>query len=102
MKNETLIAVACGARTILLTQEEIAAGVARATALGLAEPAQTMTSTAGSEERWLTSRELAQLTGVGDTSLEAMARAGRIPCIRAGKALRFKASAVEAALATPK
>jgi excisionase family DNA binding protein len=99
--NETLIAVACGVRTLLLTKAEVAAGVARAAGMGLGEPAQSAASTVAPEPL-LNSRELARLTGVGDTLLEAMARDNRIPSIRIGKALRFKFSAVEAALAAQK
>lgn len=51
-----------------------------------------------SVERWLNSRELSTLTGIGDTTLEQLARQGTIPCIRAGKALRFVLSEVTAAL----
>jgi len=66
--------------------------------MGLVEATQNVTSTVGSE-RWLNSRELSELTGIGDTSLEAMARDNRIPSIRVGsRALRFKFSEVEAAL----
>jgi len=49
-------------------------------------------------ERWLNSRELSSLTGIGDTTLEQMAARGQIPCIRIGRALRFIASEVEAEL----
>ena len=50
------------------------------------------------QERLLNSRELSELLGVGDTLLEQMAKDGRIPYLRIGKALRFKFSDVEAAL----
>jgi excisionase family DNA binding protein len=99
--KETFIAVAMGAKTLLLTAEEVKAAVARAAERGLGETTPNVTSTAPSE-RWLNSRELAALTGIGDTTLEQWAREERIPSIRAGKALRFKASAVEAALAARK
>lgn len=96
--KETFIAVAVGAKTLLLTAEEVRTGVARAASMGLVEATQNVTSAVPSE-RWLNSRELSELTGIGDTSLEAMARDNRIPSIRVGsRALRFKFSEVEAAL----
>jgi hypothetical protein len=49
---------------------------------------------AAAPEKWLNSRQLAELTGIGDVTLEQMAARGDIPCIRAGKALRFLASEV--------
>jgi excisionase family DNA binding protein len=101
MKETTFIAIAFGSRTALLTEAELRAGLVRAADMGLVKPTQNVTSTVPSE-RWLNSRELAQLTGIGDTTLEQWAREERIPSIRAGKALRFKASAVEAALAAQK
>jgi excisionase family DNA binding protein len=69
---------------------------ARAAALGFG--AAQIAATPAAEERWLDSRQLAQLTHIGDTTLEALARRGRIPSLRAGKALRFKLSEVERAL----
>jgi len=38
------------------------------------------------------------LTGIGDTTLEGLANRGQVPCLRAGKLLRFKLSEVERAL----
>jgi excisionase family DNA binding protein len=64
-------------------------GFASATAAG---------APAGCPERWLTSQELAAATGVNDTKWEALARAGRVPCLKVGKAVRFKLSEVEAAI----
>lgn len=49
-------------------------------------------------ERWLSSKEMADLTGVPDTWWEAAARSGRVPARYLGKYLRFKPSEAHAAL----
>lgn len=77
---------------LALTAEELAAGRSRYEALGAG--ANVAPAQAPVAERWLTSRELAELTGVGDTWWEAMAARGEVPHIRAGKALRFRLSEV--------
>ena len=62
-------------------------------------PPQAQTSPQSAQpEAWLDSRQLAKLINVGDTTIESWAARGIIPCIRAGKALRFVASEVRAAL----
>lgn len=86
-------------RWVALPPDALRAGLAAAAALGLGAPGAPVPSPADAKpERWIDSRELAELTGIGDTTLEAWAKAGRVPSIRAGKALRFKASEVEWAL----
>jgi len=42
-------------------------------------------------ERLLDSKELAALLGVNDTTIEQMAKDGRLPSIRIGRLLRFEA-----------
>jgi excisionase family DNA binding protein len=84
---------------IALAPDSLRAALAAAAAMGLG--VQTVAALASKQtepERWIDSRELAALTGIGDTTLEAWAKNGRVPAIRAGKALRFKASEVERAL----
>ena len=49
-------------------------------------------------EPLLTSAGVAELLGCNDTLVEQMAKDGRIPCVRAGKLLRFEPAAVIAAL----
>ncbi len=69
----------------------------RAADLGFgAGPAPALASVPA--ERLLDSRQLADLLGVGDTWLEGAAAAGKIPCFRIGRYLRFQPSAVKAAL----
>jgi excisionase family DNA binding protein len=69
----------------------------RAAAMGFGAEAAAVT-TVNVEERWLDSRQLSKLTGIGDTTLEGLANRGQVPCLRAGKLLRFKLSEVERAL----
>lgn len=76
--------------TLQLTREQYEAA--------LIPPAVSMATAPPGSEPWLDSRQLAQLTGIGDTTLEQWAAQGKVPSIRAGKALRFKLSEVEAAL----
>jgi excisionase family DNA binding protein len=52
-------------------------------------PTATAPCAASTEERWLTSEELAGLTGVGSTTWEGLAKAGKVRHLRIGKALRF-------------
>lgn len=80
-----------------LDASALAAARTRAQELGF-KPLESKESRASYLERWLTSRELAQLIGVGDTTLEAMAARGEIPHQRIGKALRFIESEVRVAL----
>jgi len=89
-------------RWIALAPEALHAALDRAVAMGLGgHTVGEMPPIAGHQpERWIDSRELAALTGIGDTTLEAWAKTGTVPSIRAGKALRFKASEVERALRT--
>ena len=68
----------------------------RAAELGLSMPASSTAPTTA--ERLLDSKAMAELLGVGDTTVEAMARDGRVPSVRIGKALRFEPRAVLAAL----
>jgi excisionase family DNA binding protein len=84
------------AARLALTAEELATARDRYDALApapCAAPARAPVA-----ERWLTSRELGELVGVGDTTLEAMAARGEIPHVRVGKALRFLPSEVLQAL----
>ena len=53
--------------------------------------------TAGSEI-WLTTRQMAQLLNLHEKTILRLARARVIPCLRAGRAVRFSAEQVEEAL----
>ena len=82
---------------LVFTLPEIATARRRAAELGLnAEaPGNAGAGRPGdTAERWLTSKQLAEITGVGDVWWEQAAKSGRVPSIRAGKALRFRLSEV--------
>jgi len=79
-----------------LPLEQVTEGKIRAQQMGFGSTPAAAPAVA--EERWLDSRQLAAVTGIGDTTLEGLARTGVIPSLRAGKALRFKLSEVEKAL----
>jgi excisionase family DNA binding protein len=83
-------------RWLGLSAEALQEALARGAALGLGATATA--PTAATPERWLTSEELGALIGLHSTTVEAMSKRGEIPSMRAGKALRFKASEVEAAI----
>ena len=82
-------------RALALDPEALRAALAAGAAMGLVPPVPTTTNT---PERWLNSEELGGLLGLHSTTIEGMAKRGEIPHMRAGKALRFKASEVEAAI----
>jgi excisionase family DNA binding protein len=95
-ENAVIVAVPMGdGRWLALRRPEFDAALARAADLNLnaASPVAAPAS-----EPLLNSRELAALTGVGDTTLEALAKRGEIPSVRIGKALRFSGDEVLAAL----
>lgn len=99
MIAETLIALPLpDGRWLALTTAELQAGLSRAQATFGPPGASAAPAPPAVAERWLTSRELAALTGVGDTTLEGLAKRGVIPSLRIGKALRFCPSEVVAAL----
>jgi hypothetical protein len=85
-------------RWLALTPDALrtALDVAQTLGLGGALPASP---TAGATfERLVDSEELAKIFGVHSTTVEGMAKAGIIPSIRCGKALRFEPSTAKAAL----
>ena len=83
-------------RWLLLGEEAFAAALEAGRAIS--PPGVVPVAGQAEPEPWLTSAQLSALTQVGDTTLEAWAKQGVIPCIRAGKALRFRHSEVLAAL----
>ncbi len=102
--TEVLFMIPLNGQLLAFTLPDIATARRRAEALGLdpgligiAAPAPQGVADQR-PERWLTSKQLAGHTGIGDTTLEGWAKQGIIPYIKAGKALRFKISEVEAAL----
>jgi excisionase family DNA binding protein len=85
-------------RVLALPPEQLRAALAAGAALGLGQHHEEAPLLSGAPERWVNSEELAALIGVHATTIEGMAKRQEIPSIRAGKALRFKVSEVEAAL----
>jgi excisionase family DNA binding protein len=53
-------------------------------------------TTGGAADRFLTSREVAELLPVSKDTIEQMARAGQIPAKQVGRFWRFRRSAIEA------
>lgn len=102
--SEAVLMIPFNGHVLAFTLPEIATARRRAETLGLdsclmriAAPAPIYAA-AQQPEPWLTSKQLAAQTGIGDTTLEGWAKQGKIPSFKAGKALRFKVSEVEAAL----
>jgi len=70
----------------------------RAASLGLSTPSDSLPESAATALPLANSTQMAELIGCNDTLVEQMAKDGRIPCVRAGKLLRFEPAAVIAAL----
>lgn len=87
-------------RWLALAPDALRAALDAAIALGLGPNASADGSTAAVAvfERLVDSEELGKLWGVHSTTVEGLAKAGTIPSIRCGKALRFEPSAAKAAL----
>jgi excisionase family DNA binding protein len=51
-------------------------------------------------ERLLDSREVTKLLGVHHATLQRMARAGQLPCLKVGKLWRFRVSQLDAWIAS--
>jgi excisionase family DNA binding protein len=64
--------------------------------------AQQGAKTPAGDEPLLDAEQLAAKLSIPTTWLEAAARDGRVPCVRAGRWVRFSRAAVEAALAANK
>ena len=85
-------------RWLALPAETLSTGLARAASMGLGAAATAATGATTTSEPWLTSQQMEDLTHVHSTTWEARAKCGEVPCLRIGKALRFKLSEVEAAI----
>jgi excisionase family DNA binding protein len=70
----------------------------RALSLGLSTPEGSQRESGATALPLANSTQMAELIGCNDTLVEQMAKDGRIPCVRAGKLLRFEPAAVIAAL----
>ncbi len=51
-------------------------------------------------EDLMTAPEVAEKLGLALNTVYVLARAGRIPCVRLGRVVRFRASEIEAALSS--
>lgn len=86
-------------RWLALSPDALRTALDAAQTLGLGGASQAgSTAALAAFEPLVDSEELAKLFGVHSTTIEGMAKAGTIPSIRCGKALRFEASTAKAAL----
>jgi excisionase family DNA binding protein len=87
-------------RWLALEPNALRTALEAAQALGLGSSGSPTNATgAGAPvEPLMDSEQLGKLFGVHATTLEGMAKSGKIPSIRCGKALRFEPSAVKAAM----
>lgn len=87
-----------GGGAAAFTASALAEARERAVSLGLTAPSDSMPESAVTALPLANSTQMAELIGCNDTLVEQMAKDGRIPCVRAGKLLRFEPAAVIAAL----
>lgn len=82
-------------RYLALATDELDAALARAERLGYG---RAIPGAVPPEEPLRTSQQEAALLGIGDVKLEGMAARDEVPCVRIGRALRFRHSDVLRAL----
>jgi excisionase family DNA binding protein len=87
-----------GGGAAAFTASALAEARERAVSLGLTAPSDSVAESAATALPLANSTQMAELIGCNDTLVEQMAKDGRIPCVRAGKLLRFEPAAVIAAL----
>jgi excisionase family DNA binding protein len=87
-----------GGGAAAFTASALAEARERAVSLGLTAPSDSVAESAATALPLVNSTQMAELIGCNDTLVEQMAKDGRIPCVRAGKLLRFEPAAVIAAL----
>ena len=87
-----------GGSAAAFTASALAEARERAVSLGLTAPSDALPESAPTTLPLANSTQMAELIGCNDTLVEQMAKDGRIPCVRAGKLLRFEPAAVIAAL----
>lgn len=87
-----------GGGAAAFTASALAEARERAVSLGLTAPSDALPESGATALPLANSTQMAELIGCNDTLVEQMAKDGRIPCVRAGKLLRFEPSAVIAAL----
>ena len=85
-----------GVGTVVLPATVVTEGLERgAQMFGTSTSVRTPTATT---EKLLNSQQMGELLGVDSTTVEAMAKDGRVPSIRIGRLLRFEAAVCLAAL----
>jgi excisionase family DNA binding protein len=87
-----------GGGAAAFTASALAEARERAVSLGLSAPSGSVPESDATALPLANSTQMAELIGCNDTLVEQMAKDGRIPCVRAGKLLRFEPAAVIAAL----
>ena len=87
-----------GGGAAAFTASALAEARERAASLGLTTPSDSSPESGATALPLANSTQMAELIGCNDTLVEQMAKDGRIPCVRAGKLLRFEPAAVIAAL----
>ena len=87
-----------GGGAAAFTASALAEARERAVSLGLTAPSDALPESGATALPLANSTQMAELIGCNDTLVEQMAKDGRIPCVRAGKLLRFEPAAVIAAL----
>jgi excisionase family DNA binding protein len=92
--DDTLVITPLG----VFTRRELATARERERELGVGTNQPVSAQDIFEPRRLLTSREMADLLQTHDTSIEGLAKTGRIPSIRIGRLLRFEPAAVLTAL----
>jgi hypothetical protein len=95
VSDDQLIALPLGGELLAFTRAELDAARTRARDLGLGGQGSS-----ARVEPLVDAAQLAAIMSLPQSWLEEAARQGRIPCVRAGKYVRFEPSAVRAALTT--
>jgi excisionase family DNA binding protein len=96
--SDTMLIPLPGIGTLALSREAFEVALAEGSR-AIAAPA---TATAADGEPLLDAEQLSAKLSIPTTWIEQAARDGRVPCVRAGRWVRFSRAAVEAALANGK
>jgi excisionase family DNA binding protein len=86
----------------VIPAEAIPAAILRLSARLVAHPASAPSPAPAATESLLTAAEMAKRLNVHESAVRTMEREGKIPGLRVGRYVRFRAEEVEAALADAK